>query len=131
MIGIVIVTHGRLATEFRAAVEHIVGAQDAIETVPIGPDDDMERRRSDVIDAVAAADRGHGVIILTDMFGGTPCNLAISVMETGRVEVIACGDLEQLQQLHEWLCQGPPQARVDRVEEHACEAQFYASFTVC
>ena len=96
MIGIVIVTHGRLATEFRAAVEHIVGAQDAIETVPIGPDDDMERRRSDVIDAVAAADRGHGVIILTDMFGGTPCNLAISVMETGRVEVIAGLNLPML-----------------------------------
>lgn len=96
MIGIVIVTHGRLATEFRAAVEHIVGAQDAIETVPIGPDDDMERRRGDVLKAVAAADRGAGVIILTDMFGGTPCNLAISVMEAGRVEVIAGLNLPML-----------------------------------
>lgn len=96
MIGIVIVTHGRLATEFRAAVEHIVGAQEAFETVAIGPDDDIERRRSDVVGAVEAADRGNGVIILTDMFGGTPCNLAISVMEAGRVEVIAGLNLPML-----------------------------------
>ncbi|MHA1559953.1 MAG: PTS sugar transporter subunit IIA [Alphaproteobacteria bacterium] len=96
MIGIVIVTHGRLATEFRGAVEHIVGAQDAFEAVAIGPDDDMEKRRSDVMGAVKAADRGNGVIILTDMFGGTPCNLAISVMEAGSVEVIAGLNLPML-----------------------------------
>lgn len=96
MIGIVIVTHGRLANEFRGAVEHIVGVQEALETVAIGPDDDMEKRRSDVMGAVRAADRGNGVIILTDMFGGTPCNLAISVMEAGSVEVIAGLNLPML-----------------------------------
>ena len=96
MIGIVIVTHGRLADEFRAAVEHIVGAQEAIETVSIGPDDDMEKRRSDVMAAVRAAGRGDGVIILTDMFGGTPCNLAISVMAAGKIEVIAGLNLPML-----------------------------------
>jgi len=96
MIGIVIVSHGRLATEFRSAVEHIVGAQEAFEAVAIGPDDDMEKRRSDVMGAVKAADRGNGVIILTDMFGGTPCNLAISVMEAGSVEVIAGLNLPML-----------------------------------
>lgn len=96
MIGIVLVTHGRLAVEFAAAVEHIVGAQEAIEAVSIGPDDDLEQRRNDVTAAVARADLGSGVIILTDMFGGTPCNLAISVMETGRVEVLAGLNLPML-----------------------------------
>jgi len=96
MIGVVIVTHGRLAAEFRDAVEHIVGAQEAFETVAIGPDDDMERRRSDVMRAVEAVDKGSGVIILTDMFGGTPCNLAISVMEAGKIEVIAGLNLPML-----------------------------------
>ena len=96
MIGIVLVTHGRLAFEFAAAVEHIVGAQEAIEAVSIGPDDDMEQRRNDVTEAVTRADLGSGVIILTDMFGGTPCNLAISVMETGRVEVLAGLNLPML-----------------------------------
>ena len=81
MIGIVLVTHGRLAVEFRRAVEHVVGSQDSIATVAIGPDDDMGKRRQDVTDAIASVDGGAGVIVLTDMFGGTPCNLAISVME--------------------------------------------------
>jgi PTS system mannose-specific IIA component len=89
MIGIVLVTHGRLAAEFRAAVEHIVGSQDSIATVAIGPDDDIDMRRRDVTEAIAGVDHGDGVIVLTDLFGGTPCNLAISVMEAGRVEVIA------------------------------------------
>jgi PTS system mannose-specific IIA component len=89
MIGLVLVTHGRLAEEFRNAVEHVVGPQDHFETIAIGADDDMEQRRSDIVDAVARADTGAGVIVLTDMFGGTPSNLAISVMETGRVEIIA------------------------------------------
>ena len=83
MIGIVLVTHGRLAEEFRAALEHVVGAQSQIETVSIAPEDDVERRRKDIIDAVDRVSDGSGVILLTDMFGGTPSNLAISVMEAG------------------------------------------------
>jgi len=89
MIGLVLVTHGRLAVEFRAALEHVVGRQDQIETVTIGPDDDVEQRRRDIIEAVKAADSGEGVVILTDMFGGTPSNLSISVMNRPNVEVLA------------------------------------------
>ena len=96
MIGLVLVTHGRLAEEFRSAVEHVVGAQQNFETVSIGADDDMEQRRRDIVDAVALTDTGSGVILLTDMFGGTPSNLAISVMEPGRVEVIAGVNLPML-----------------------------------
>ncbi|MCO6048908.1 PTS sugar transporter subunit IIA [Mesorhizobium sp. RP14(2022)] len=96
MIGLVLVTHGRLAEEFRLAVEHVVGAQTQFETVCIGADDDMESRRADIVDAVARADSGTGVVILTDMFGGTPSNLAISVMDAGRVEVIAGVNLPML-----------------------------------
>src|SRR3981081_1431285 len=89
MIGLVLVTHGRLAVEFRAALEHVVGPQDQIESVTIGPDDDVERRRRDIIEAVKQVDTGDGVVILTDMFGGTPSNLSISVMNQPRVEVLA------------------------------------------
>ena len=96
MIGIVLVTHGQLAHEFRMAVEHIVGPQENMEAIAIGPDDDAERRRQDILDAVAAVNNGNGVIILTDMFGGTPSNLAISVMEAGHVEVIAGVNLPML-----------------------------------
>ncbi|MBB6260767.1 PTS system mannose-specific IIA component [Paenochrobactrum gallinarii] len=96
MIGLVLVTHGRLAEEFLHAVVHVVGQQDNFETVCIGPDDDMEQRRQDIVDAVKRADTGQGVIILTDMFGGTPSNLAISVMEAGKVEVIAGVNLPML-----------------------------------
>ncbi|ESZ22630.1 MULTISPECIES: PTS sugar transporter subunit IIA [Mesorhizobium] len=96
MIGLVLVTHGQLAAEFRHAVEHVVGPQDNFETVAIGADDDMEQRRSDIVDAVARVDTGAGVIVLTDMFGGTPSNLAISVMESGRTEVIAGMNLPML-----------------------------------
>jgi PTS system mannose-specific IIA component len=96
MIGLVLVTHGRLAVEFRAALEHVVGAQTQIETVSIGPDDDVERRRQDILDAVQKVNDGSGVILLTDMFGGTPSNLAISVMEAGTVEVIAGANLPML-----------------------------------
>jgi PTS system mannose-specific IIA component len=92
----VLVTHGQLATEFRHAVEHVVGPQDNFETVAIGADDDMEQRRRDIVDAVARVDTGSGVIVLTDMFGGTPSNLAISVMESGRTEVIAGMNLPML-----------------------------------
>lgn len=89
MIGLVIVTHGGLAREFRAALEHIVGVQRQIETVQIGPDDDMEQRRREILAAVVSTESGDGVIVLTDMFGGTPSNLAISVMDDAKVEVIA------------------------------------------
>jgi PTS system mannose-specific IIA component len=96
MIGLVLVTHGRLAMEFRAALEHVVGRQTQIETISIDPDDDVERRRNDILDAVKRVNDGSGVILLTDMFGGTPSNLAISVMEAGKVEVIAGANLPML-----------------------------------
>jgi len=96
MIGLVLVTHGRLADEFRLAVEHVVGPQENFETVAIGADDDMEQRRRDIVEAVRRVDGGTGVILLTDMFGGTPSNLAISVMESGRIEVIAGMNLPML-----------------------------------
>ena len=96
MIGIVLVTHGQLAHEFQLAVEHVVGPQKLMETIAIGPDDDVEKRRQDILDAVAAVNDGAGVIILTDMFGGTPSNLAISVMQEGVVEVIAGVNLPML-----------------------------------
>lgn len=89
MIGLVIVTHGRLADEFLAAAEHVVGKQKAVKTVCIGPEDDIERRREDIAGAVAQVDSGKGVVILTDMFGGTPSNLAISLMKDDKIEVIA------------------------------------------
>ncbi len=96
MIGMVLVTHGRLAEEFIAATEHVVGAQQNIQAVCIGPDDDMEQRRLEILDAVKSVDVGDGVILLTDMFGGTPSNLAISIMEKGKVEVIAGINLPML-----------------------------------
>ena len=96
MIGLVLVTHGHLADEFRSALEHVVGPQKALETVSIGPEDDMDVRRQDIMDAVSATDDGNGVIILTDMFGGTPSNLSISVMARGNTEVIAGMNLPML-----------------------------------
>ncbi|SON58391.1 EIIAB-Man [Hartmannibacter diazotrophicus] len=96
MIGLVLVTHGRLADEFRAALEHVVGRQSHLETICIGPDDDMEQRRHDILHAVEAVDDGEGVVLLTDMFGGTPSNLAISVMDHDAIEVIAGVNLPML-----------------------------------
>jgi PTS system mannose-specific IIA component len=96
MIGLVLVTHGRLAAEFVTAMEHVVGAQQRIEAICIGPDDDMEERRNDIADAICRADGGSGVIILTDLFGGTPSNLAISLMKSQSVEVIAGVNLPML-----------------------------------
>ncbi len=96
MIGMVLVTHGRLATEFRAALEHVVGPQKQVETVTIMPEDDMEQRRKDIISAIQSVEGGSGVILLTDMFGGTPSNLAISVMEGSRVDVVAGINLPML-----------------------------------
>lgn len=89
MIGMVLVTHGRLADEFVSAAEHVVGKQENIGTVCIGPEDDMEVRRNDIIESVKKVDNGKGVVVLTDMFGGTPSNLAISIMEKEGVEVLA------------------------------------------
>jgi mannose PTS system EIIA component len=96
MIGLVLVTHGRLAVEFVTAMEHVVGPQAAVESICIGPDDDMEVRRADIAAAIEKVDQGRGVIILTDLFGGTPSNLAISLMETGKIEVIAGVNLPML-----------------------------------
>jgi PTS system mannose-specific IIA component len=96
MIGLVLVTHGRLAEEFVAATEHVVGPQDNVRTICIGPDDDMERRRGEIMQAVEDVDSGAGVILLTDMFGGTPSNLAISIIDRANVEVIAGMNLPML-----------------------------------
>ena len=96
MIGMVLVTHGRLASEFISALEHVVGPQQQIQPVCIGPDDDMERRRQEILEHAGEVDDGDGVVILTDMFGGTPSNLAISVLSQGKVEVIAGVNLPML-----------------------------------
>ncbi|MCP4330428.1 MAG: PTS sugar transporter subunit IIA [Alphaproteobacteria bacterium] len=96
MIGMVLVTHGRLAEEFIAALEHVVGPQERVAAICIGPDDDMEKRRKDILDSIETVDGGDGVVLLTDMFGGTPSNLAISVMENANVEVIAGINLPML-----------------------------------
>jgi PTS system mannose-specific IIA component len=96
MIGLVVVTHGRLAEEFVAAAEHVVGPQPALRAISILSDDDMEKRRAEILEAARAVDTGEGVIILTDMFGGTPSNLAISVMEKANAEVIAGVNLPML-----------------------------------
>lgn len=101
MIGIVVVSHGKLARELLSATEHVVGEQRAFRAISIEPDDDMEARRSQIRDTVKACDSGRGVIILTDMFGGTPSNLAISVMKDGPIEVIAGVNLPMLIKLSE------------------------------
>ncbi len=116
MIGMVLVTHGRLADEFISATEHVVGAQEAIRAVCIGPDDDMEMRRNEIVRAVEEVDSGDGVILLTDMFGGTPSNLAISILEKPNVEVIAGMNLPMLIKLakirdHESLPEAVRQAQ--------------------
>jgi PTS system mannose-specific IIA component len=117
MIGLVLVTHGRLATEFRAALEHVVGPQQQIETVTIGPDDDMDQRRREILAAVEAVNSGQGVVILTDMFGGTPCNLALSTMSTGNVEVVAGVNLPMLIKLASLREEVPVAEAVVRAQE--------------
>lgn len=107
MIGLVLVTHGKLAAEFRAALEHVVGPQEGCETISIGPDDDMEERRRDILEAVGQVNDGSGVILLTDMFGGTPSNLAISVMDPGRIEVVAGVNLPMLIKLASVRAESP------------------------
>jgi mannose PTS system EIIA component len=96
MIGMVLVTHGRLASEFIAALEHVVGPQRNVAAVCIGPEDDMELRRKEILDSVARVDDGDGVVVLTDMFGGTPSNLAISIIDKAKIEVIAGMNLPML-----------------------------------
>ena len=96
VIGLVLVTHGRLAEELRLVMEHVVGPQKAVATVCIGPEDDMEQRRREILERVDAMDSGHGVVVLTDMFGGTPSNLAISILDRPGVEVIAGVNLPML-----------------------------------
>jgi PTS system mannose-specific IIA component len=99
MIGLVLVTHGRLAEEFRLALEHIVGRQEQIATISVGPEDNIEARRADIRAAIAAVDMDRGVVLLTDMFGGTPSNLAISLLDAGKVEVLAGLNLPMLVKL--------------------------------
>lgn len=96
MIGLILVTHGRLADQFVEAMEHVVGPQERVATICIGPNDDMEQRRAEIAKAIRKVDAGEGVIILTDLFGGTPSNLAISLLDSGRVEVIAGINLPML-----------------------------------
>ena len=96
MIGLVLVSHGRLADELVAALEHVVGPQEHVVTVCIGPEDDIEQRRREILAGIETAEQGDGVVLLTDMFGGTPSNLAISVMDKANVEVIAGVNLPML-----------------------------------
>ncbi len=96
MIGIVLVTHGRLAEELLAAMQHIVGPLSHVKTVCIGPEDDLEQRRDEITAAISAVDAGHGVVLVTDMFGGTPCNLALGHLQKGKVEVLAGANLPSL-----------------------------------
>ncbi|MEM6384105.1 MAG: PTS sugar transporter subunit IIA [Pseudomonadota bacterium] len=118
MIGLLLVTHGNLALEFKSALEHVVGPQRQLETICIGPDDDMEERREDIVAAARSVDEGEGVIVLTDMFGGTPSNLAISVMDDAHVEVLAGVNLPMLVKLASIRSE---LKLVDAVS-HACEA---------
>ncbi len=96
LIGLVLVTHGNLALEFISAMQHVVGKQENVAAVCIGPEDDMEMRRQEILDKVSEVDSGAGVIVLTDMFGGTPSNLAISIMDRANVEIIAGVNLPML-----------------------------------
>ena len=117
MIGMVLVTHGRVADEMLAAAVHVTGPQEQARTVCIGPDDDNEACRRQIVEAIAAVDDGDGVVLLTDMFGGTPSNLAISVLEKGRVEVIAGVNLPMLVKLASVRRQSSLERAVDCAEE--------------
>jgi PTS system mannose-specific IIA component len=130
MIGLVIVTHGRLAEEFVYAMEHVVGPQAAVASICIGPDDDMERRRRDILKACELVDMGKGVILLTDMFGGTPSNLAISVMEQTRAEVIAGLNLPMLIKLASVRTREPLDACVSHAQEAGRKYISVASYVL-
>jgi PTS system mannose-specific IIA component len=130
MIGLVIVTHGRLAEEFVLAMEHVVGPQRGVVAVCIGPEDDMERRRQDILKACASVDEGQGVILLTDMFGGTPSNLAISVMEQTHAEVIAGLNLPMLIKLASVRGREPLQTCVAYAQEAGRKYISVASYVL-
>lgn len=117
MIGVLLVTHGRLADELKAATEHVVGPQQDFRTVCIGPSDDMEARREEILDAIKAVDSGEGVVLLTDMFGGTPSNLAISAMGSGKIEVIAGVNLPMLIKLASVRSKSTLGEAVDKAQE--------------
>ena len=117
MIGLVLVTHGRLAEELRSAMEHVVGPQKNIATICIGPDDDVEQRRVEILLSIRRCDAGDGVVLLTDMFGGTPCNLAISMMERKGVEVVAGVNLPMLVKLAQVRSKLPLQDAVLSAED--------------
>ncbi len=118
MIGIVIVTHGRLAQEIISAMEHMVGPQTLLRAVCIGPEDDIERRQREIAAAVKSVDLGEGVVIVTDMYGGTPCNLALTLLERGKVEVLAGANLPSLIKLIDIRNKYP----LDRAVKEAIEA---------
>jgi PTS system mannose-specific IIA component len=130
MIGLVIVTHGRLAEEFIFAMEHVVGSQPAVASICIGPNDDMERRRQDIIEAARNVDSGRGVILLTDMFGGTPSNLAISVMGETRAEVIAGLNLPMLIKLASVRTREPIETCVSAAQEAGRKYISVASYVM-
>lgn len=130
MIGLVIVTHGRLAEEFVLAMEHVVGPQRGVIAVCIGPEDDMERRRQDILRACGSVDEGQGVILLTDMFGGTPSNLAISVMEQTHAEVIAGLNLPMLIKLASVRGREPLQTCVAYAQEAGRKYISVASYVL-
>ena len=144
MIGMILVTHGRLAEELRLAMEHVVGTQRNVRTVCIGPDDDIESCRSQIENCIGQCDTGDGVVLLTDMFGGTPSNLAISMMERGGVEVLAGVNLPMLVKLAKVRSSQPLAVAVNCAEEagkkyiasashvlHGCRSTDKADGTAC
>ena len=130
MIGLVIVTHGRLAEEFVSAMEHVVGPQPGGAAICIGPEDDMERRRRDILRACQTVETGQGVILLTDMFGGTPSNLAISVMEQTKAEVIAGLNLPMLIKLASLRSREPLDVCVGHAQEAGRKYISVASYVL-
>jgi len=127
MIGLVLVTHGRLAVEFRAALEHVVGPQAQIETVTIGPDDDVEKRRYEIIESVKRVDTGDGVVILTDMFGGTPSNIGMTFLEKDQIEVITGVNLPMLIKLADLARSSDLLAVAHEMRDHGRNAIWVAS----
>jgi mannose PTS system EIIA component len=117
MIGLILVTHGALADAFLAAMEHVVGKQACISAICIGPEDDMETRRSEIARAINSCNQGNGVIILTDLFGGTPSNLAISLLQENKVEVIAGMNLPMLIRLASVRAKSSVQEAVEAARE--------------
>ena len=128
MIGLVLVTHGRLAEELRSAMEHVVGPQRAVATVCIGPDDDVEECRQEIRDSIASVEQGDGVVVLTDILGGTPCNLAASLADKERVDVIAGVNLPLLVKLAK--IRGSERL-ADAVDHAAAAGRKYISSTGC